>query len=188
MISVLYLHLDQALELLSAARNLKEILAVRYCQYNGLSPMEISMGRVEHLDPAACTLFLTRRHWKDNEPADIDPETVNLQLIYNDGRKKGPLILSRNGGHLTRQGIWHIVKQVALRTSIPDAEKICPLVLKRTFARVFLRTPGNTIAGLQKAFSHKHLEATARYLRFTLDDVRREKAQMMMRVEHAKTE
>lgn len=157
-------------------------------QYNGLSPMEVAGGCIEHLDPKTGILFLPRRHWKKNQTTHIDPETVKLQIIYSGARKEGPLLPSRKGGHYTRHGIRHIAKRVALRTSIPNKEEICPLILKRTFARIFLKTHGNTIGDLQRAFSHKHLSSTARYLRFTLDDVRRAKDRMMDRVERAKGE
>ena len=167
---------------------MKERLVIRYMVFNGLSPMEVSGARIEHLDPVECTLFMPRRHWKNNETTDIDPETVRLQIIYSGARKRGPLVRSKTGGHYVRQTLWRIVKAVALRTSIPGKEAISPLILKRTFARVFLRTPGNTLAALQRAFSHKHLASTAHYLRFVLNDVRREKAKMMERVERAKTE
>lgn len=184
---MLYLYLNQALELLNAARNLKECLAVRYCQFNGLSPMEISNARREHLDPATCTLLLTRRHWKDNEPADIDPETVRLQLSYSGPLETGPLLRNRYGGHLTRQGVWDIVKRVALRTNIPDKEQICPRILKYTFASLFLKPEENTVKELQKAFSHKHLASTEHYLKCNLADVHRAKTRMMVKVEQKQT-
>ena len=156
--------------------------------FNGLSPMELAAARIEHLDPVAHELFLPKRHWKKNCVTDIDPETVKLQIIYSGNRKKGPLLISRQTrGHFTRDGLWRLVKRVALRTSIPSAEKVCPLILKRTFARIFLKTPGNTVAALQKAFSHKHLWSTAHYLKFLLDDVHHEKSRMMRRIEDAKT-
>ena len=185
---VLFLRLDQALQLERSAKDLKERLVIRYCLYNGFSPMEISRARIEHLDPVLCKLFMPRRHWKNNCYPDVDPETVRLQIIYSGARKKGPLIRAHHGGHLTRFGVWHIVKRAAQRTTIPDAERVCPLILKRTYARVFLKTPGNTVKELQESFDHIHLEATARYLRFTREDVARAKARMMRRVEHAKAE
>jgi len=180
---MLFLRLDQALELLDTTRNPKERLVIRYMAFNGLSPMEIRAARIEHLDPVECTLFLPRRHWKRSCVADIDPETVRQQIIYSGARKKGPLIRSRLGGHLSRGGVWYLVKQVARRTAIPDAEKISPLVLKRTFAREWLRS-GGTIGTLKEQFSHLHLEATARYLRFLRDDVRRNHTRLMRRVKH----
>jgi len=185
---MLFLRLDQALEVLEAAVDLRERLVVRYALFNGLSPMEIAEARIEHLDPVECTLFLPRRHWKRNCLVDIDPGTVQLQIVYSEGQKKGPLIRAIRGGHISDNWIWEIVKRVARRTSIPGAEEISPLILKRTFAREFLLTPGNTIGALQRQFSHKHLWSTAHYLRFVLEDVRRNHARMMERVERAKAE
>lgn len=200
---MLFLRLDQALELLRACHKidprlknpklrkqliLKRKLAVRYFMYNGLSPMELANARIEHLDPVNRELFLPRRHWKDNQVTDIDPETVRLQIMYSGNRKKGPLLISRKTqGHFARNGLWDLIKRIAAQTNILGKQQINPLILKRTFARIFLKTPGNTVAALQKAFSHKHLWSTAHYLRFVLDDVRREKGEMMKRVEHAKT-
>lgn len=180
---MLFLRLDQGLKLLRAADNMRERLVIRYMLFNGLSPMEISGARIEHLDPIECTLFLPRRHWKRNCMTDIDPETLRLQIIYSDNRKKGPLIRSRAGGHLSRLSMWLIVKKVAARTNIPNKEKISPLILKRTFAREYLLTPGNTVGTLQKQFSHRHLWSTAHYLRFLQEDVRRNHRRMMRRIE-----
>ena len=181
---MLYIRLDQALELLNATKSLKEKLAVRYMVFNGLSPMEIAAARIEHLDPVECTLFLPRRHWKRNCIADIDAETVQLQIVYSGPRKKGPLLRSQKGGHYTRHGLWRLVKVVARRTWIAGAAYISPRILKRTFAREYLLTPGNTIGSLQKQFSHKKLSSTARYLRFNLQDVRRNHTRLMKRVRH----
>ena len=139
---MLFLRLDQALQFERSAQTLKERLVIRYCQFNGLSPMEISCARIEHLDPVERLLFLPRRHWKKNCITTIDGETVRLQIIYSGARKKGPLIRAHHGGHLTRFGVWHIVKRVAQRTSIPNAERICPLILKRTFAREYMGPEG----------------------------------------------
>lgn len=184
----MFLRLDQALELLEAAADMKERLVIRYMVFNGLSPMEVAAARIEHLDPVECTLFMPRRHWKDNCIADVDTETVRLQIIYTGSRKKGPLIRSRKLGHFSPKGLWRLVKRVALRTQIAEKEKISPLILKRTFAREYLVTPGNTLGSLQKQLSHKHLWSTAHYLRFIMEDVRRNHSRMMRRVEHAKTE
>jgi len=180
---MLFLRLDQALELLDVARDLREKLVIRYALFNGLSSMEIAEARIEHLDPVEGTLFLPRRHWKRNCVTDVDPETVRLQAIYSGGRKKGPLIRAIRGGHISPNWIWDIVKRVAARTVIPGGEEISPLILKRTFAREWLLA-GGTIGSLQKQLSHKHLWSTAHYLRFVMEDVRRNHARLMERVSH----
>jgi len=182
---MLFLRLDQAKELVSAARDLKERLAIRYMVYNGLSPMEVSAARIEHLDPVEGTLFLPRRHWKRNCLAHIDAETVRLQIIYSGARKKGPLIRSQKGGHLGRFGVWHLVRRVARRTTMPGWHRISPRILKRTFAREWLLAGGN-IGSLQKQFSHKHLWSTAHYLQFVMEDILRNHAKLMGRVGHGK--
>jgi len=184
---MLFLRLDQALQLLDATKNMKEQLTVQYIVYNGLSPGEVSAARIEHLDVVECTLFLPKRHWKRNCICNIDIETVKLQVIYSGSRKKGPLLRSQKGGHFTRHGIWHIIRRVALRTNIRGKNMISPRMLKRTFAREYLKTPGNNIGSLQKQFSHKHLWSTAHYLRFILDDVRADHARMMERIRSVKT-
>jgi len=180
---MLFLRLDLALELEKAARNLKERLVVRYALWNGLSSGEIAAGRIEYLDPVECTLFLPWRHWKRNCIASVDPETVRLQAIYSGARKAGPLLRSQKGGHFRRQSICLIVKRVAATTRIPDARSISPRTLKRTFAREWLMA-GGTLGSLQKQLGHKHLWSTAHYLRFVLEDVRRNHARLMERVSH----
>jgi len=181
--ALLFLRLDQALTLEKAAKNLRDRLVIRYMVYNGLSPMEVSEARIENLDPVECTLFLPRRHWKRNCVADVDPETVRLQVVYSGARKKGPLIRNKWNAHFSTNGLWKLVKVAAARTAMPGAERISPLVLKRTFAREWLLS-GGTIGSLQKQLSHKHLWSTAHYLRFVLEDVRRNHARLMERVAH----
>jgi len=180
---MLFLRLDQALEVLKAARNLKERLVVRYALWNGLSAGEIAAGRVEYLDPVECRLFLPWRHWKKNQLCSIDPETVRLQIMYSGARKAGPLLRSQKGGHFRRQSVYEMVNRIARRTSIPGKEGISPRTLKRTFAREWLLA-GGTIGSLQRQFSHKHLWSTAHYLRFILEDVQRNHARLMERVSH----
>lgn len=198
---MLFLREDQATELLDRTteravvaltrgrldQNLKQLLVIRYFMLNGLCPMELSGGRIEHLDPFEGTLFLPKRHWKKNCLTNIDSETVKLQIIYSGSRKKGPLIRSRNSkGHIQPKSFCPMVKRIAQHTTITNAEQITPIVLKRTFARLFIKTPGNTIPGLQKQFSHKHLWSTAHYLRFVLDDAKIEHSRMVRRVEYGK--
>jgi len=180
--AMLFLRLDQASELLSACRDLRERLIIRYFWLNGLSPMELSNGRIEHLDPLSCTLFLPRRHWKRNCLTDIDSETVRLQVIYSGDRTEGPLIRVRGGGRPAPMTLWDIVKNIALRTSIPGREAISPLVLKRTFAREWLLS-GGSVGTLQKQFSHKHLWSTAHYLRFVMEDVQPNHRRMVRQLE-----
>jgi len=178
---LLFLRMDQALELLRAAKNMKERLVIRYMVFNGLSPMEISSARIEHLDPIENTLFLPRRHWKTNCVTDIDPETVRLQILYSEDQREGPLLRSQMRGHYSLKGIWGVVKRVARRTYIPNKEAISPIILKRTFAREWLQAQG-TLGTLQKQLGHKHLWSTAHYLRYVLEDVRRNHARFMSRI------
>jgi len=168
---MLYLKFDQALEFLSAVRTMRERLIIRYFLLNGLSPMELSRACVEHLDPCSNTLFLPKRHWKKNCTTDIDAETIRLQILYSGDHREGPLIRSRTGAHVTPCSLWKIVKLVAARTAIPGWENISPIILKRTFAREWLLSGGN-LGSLQKQFSHRHLSATAHYLRFIMEDVK----------------
>ena len=204
---MLFLRLDQALELLRTCKTLKETLAIRYFAFNGLSPMEVADARIEHLDPVTHHLFLPRRHWKKNCVASIDAETVRLQIIHSGSRKKGPLLRSRKTkGHYTPRGLWRLVKAVAARTMIPDKHLVTPLVLKRTFAREWLMPAeeeqvecphcggifpykckgGGTVASLQQQFSHLHLWSTERYLRLVIEDARRNHTRMMERIEGGK--
>lgn len=205
---MLFLRLDQALQLERAAKNLKERLAIRYALYNGLSSGEIADGRIEHLDPVENRLFLPKRHWKRNCICDIDSETVKLQTIYSESRKKGPLLRSNKGGHYSREGIYYLINRVARRTNIPSKEGVSPRTLKRTFAREWLSPEDSqevqcpkcnhsfrikvslscgNLGTLQKQFSHKHLWSTAHYLRFMLDDVRIHHDRMMRKVKHERT-
>lgn len=197
---MLFLRLDQALELLRACETvdpwhtrtrqkiiLKQKLAVRYFMLNGLSPMELASARIEHLDPVESILFLPRRHWKRNCITDIDRETVKLQIVYSEGRKKGPLLVSRTtGGHYMPSGLWDLIKRVAARSNIVGKESITPLILKRTFAREWLLS-GGSVSSLQEQFSHRHLWSTAHYLRFVMEDVKRDHNRFMERIKDAKT-
>jgi len=178
--ALLFLRLDQARELLRAASTLREKLVIRYFLLNGLAPTELSLARLEGLDPVNCTLFLPRRHWKRNCIASIDAGTVHLQLRYAGNRVEGPLIRGRQGG-LKFNWLNRIVHTVADRTCIAGKRKISPIVLKRTFAREWLLSGGG-VGTLQKQFSHKHLWSTAHYLRFIMEDVKPEHMRMANRI------
>jgi integrase len=173
--------------MLEAARTLREQLIIRYFMLNGLAPTELSLARLEGLDPVACTLFLPKRHWKKNCLTDIDAETVKLQVIYAGDRTEGPLLLGRTGEGLKYQRLWEIVKAVAMHTCIAGKEKVNPLILKRTFAKIWLKSgrkkDGGNLGSLQKQFSHKHLWSTAHYLRFFMDDVKEDHLNMIKRFE-----
>jgi hypothetical protein len=185
--TLLFLRLDQARELLRAARTLREKLVIRYFLLNGLAPTELSLARLEGLDPVNCTLFLPKRHWKRNCLADIDAGTVHLQLSYAGNRVDGPLIRGRadkrraKGSGLHYNWLNRIVHKVADRTCIAGKERVSPIVLKRTFAREWLLSGGG-VGTLQKQFSHKHLWSTAHYLRFVMEDVKPEHTRMVGRV------
>ena len=179
--ALLFLRLDQARELLRAASTLREKLVIRYFLLNGLAPTELSLARLEGLDPVNCTLFLPRRHWKRNCITSIDAGTVHLQVRYAGNRSEGPLLVGRSGQNLKYRTLWQVVNTVALRTRIPQKEKISPIVLKRTFAREWLLSGGG-VGALQNQFSHKHLWSTAHYLRFVLADVQPEHMRMANRI------
>lgn len=183
---MLVLREDQAREMLAAAKTKREQLIIRYFLLNGLAPTELSLARLEGLDPVNYTLFLPKRHWKKNCLTDIDAGTVKLQIIYAEDRTEGPLLRSRCVGQgIKYQRLWEIVKEVAMRTNIPGKEKISPIVLKRTFAKIWLRSGrkknGGNLGSLQKQFGHKHLWSTAHYLRFFLDDVKEDHLNMIDR-------
>lgn len=175
---MLFLRMDQAVQLLKATKTIRETLVIRYFLLNGLSPMELSNARIEHLDPVTCTLYLPKRHWKRNQLADIDVETVKLQIIYSENRITGPLIRSRLRKPLKPISLWLIVKNIAKRTNIPGKENVSPIILKRTFARMWLLSHGS-VGSLQKQFSHKHLWSTAHYLRFVMEDVKPDHRRMV---------
>ena len=179
--SMLFLRLDQLKQLLHAAVTMRETLVIRYLMFNGLCPMELANSRIEYLDPVECALYLPKRHWKRNCITDIDPETVKLQVIYSENRTEGPLIRTYFDKPPHRTTINNIVKRVAQRTSIPGKRDISPLILKRTFAREWLRK--GSVGTLQKQLSHKHLWSTAHYLRFVLDDVKPDHKRLMQRVD-----
>jgi integrase len=152
---------------------------------NGMAPKELSLARVEGLDPVNCTLFLPKRHWKKNCLTDIDAQTVRLQIIYSGDRTTGPLLTGRLSDGLRYQRLYEIVKEIAARTNIAGKEKISPIILKRTFAKIWLRSgsrkDGGNLGSLQKQFSHKHLWSTAHYLRFFMDDVKEDHLHMIER-------
>jgi integrase len=140
---------------------------------------------------------------KDGYPC-IDKETLFLTAEYIGARKRGPLIRGWRGTPLTRHAIWYIVKRTARRAGVRCADKISPRTLKYIFAttwlkpkpvpflvrcpccerafRVFIPLPGS-VGTLQKQLSHKHLESTAAYLRFVMDDVRPEYDRLMRYVQ-----
>jgi site-specific recombinase XerD len=105
--------------------------------------------------------------------------------MYAGDRAEGFLLTGRCTEGLKYQRFWEIVKAVAMRTNIAGKEKISPIVLKRTFAKIWLKSgrkkDGGNLGSLQKQFSHKHLWSTAHYLRFFMDDVKEDHLNMLER-------
>ena len=71
------------------------------------------------------------------------------------------LFLSYLGERITRQGIWKILKNYAVKTSFP--EKISPQTIRNTFAAHLIQN-GADLKSLQELLGHEDIMATKIYL------------------------
>ncbi len=95
------------------------------------------------------------------------PEAVKCLKFYID-RARDALILNDalfvnlNGGRLTRQGFWKIVKQYADAAGIE--KEISPDTIRRSFATQLLQN-GADIKMVQKILGHTNIASTQNYLK-----------------------
>jgi integrase/recombinase XerD len=77
------------------------------------------------------------------------------------GGDQTSLFLNPRGQKLTRQGMWLIIKEYALRAGIKDA--VTPHMLRHSFAANMLKNNQTSLADLQRFLGHANISTTQIY-------------------------
>ncbi|MFG3234995.1 tyrosine-type recombinase/integrase [Streptomyces antibioticus] len=94
----------------------------------------------------------------------LPPITVDALETYLDGRADGPLFLTRSGARLREPEVWKLLRRLARRASLPQADSIHPHVLRHGFITDAL-DQGVPLHVVQDAAGHKDPRTTQRYNR-----------------------
>ncbi|MEU8134927.1 tyrosine-type recombinase/integrase [Streptodolium elevatio] len=108
------------------------------------------------------TLPLTRKGGLV-QPVPIPPLAWYALDLYLDGRRSGPLFITRNGHRLTEAEVWKCLRRLAKRAGLPHQDSIHPHVLRYGFITDSLER-GDALQDVQDA-GHRDPRTTQRYNR-----------------------
>jgi site-specific recombinase XerD len=103
---------------------------------------------------------------KGGAPAKLPlpPITIDALETYLDGRTEGPLFVTRTGARLREPEVWKLLRRLAKRAGLPQADTIHPHVLRHGFITDALEQ-GTSLHVVQDAAGHKDPRTTQRYNR-----------------------
>ncbi|MGI5197114.1 tyrosine-type recombinase/integrase [Streptomyces sp. CA-288835] len=94
----------------------------------------------------------------------LPPITVDALDGYLTGRTEGPLFITRTGARLREPEVWKMLRRLAKRAGLPQADTIHPHVLRHGFITDAL-DQGVPLHLVQDAAGHKDPRTTQRYNR-----------------------
>ena len=102
----------------------------------------------------------------------IPPHTWHALMIYLNGRTTGPLFCTASGARLDEAAVWRLIRSIAKRAGLPQANSIHPHVAKGDAITHALTRPGAKLEKIQDWADHKDPRTTRRYdrRRGLLDD------------------
>lgn len=134
----------------------------------------LRVGELTHLEPGDVDheerqiYIRAKEHWAPKGLKErivpVDSETARLIGEYLGGRDKGLLF------DVSESSVRRIVKDLAVKAQVKNAEKVSPHSLRHSFAVHFLQHGGD-IRSLQIILGHSDLSTTAVYLSFTEEAV-----------------
>jgi len=169
----LWLRWDEVMQLIRSTKKLRDRLIIRLLAYTGIRSKELRYLRIEDIDPHRRAIFIARGKGGRSRLVYVDAETLTLLATYIGARRKGWVFPGRKGKPLSKQGVWYIVKQAALRAGVRYAEKVSPHKLRHSFAIRWLTCHGD-IESLRRLLGHRTLISTQIYLDFADERVREE--------------
>jgi site-specific recombinase XerD len=103
---------------------------------------------------------------KGGSPAKLPlpPVTIDALETYLDGRTDGPLFITRTGERLREPEVWKLLRRLAKRAGLPQADTIHPHVLRHGFITDAL-DQNVPLHKVQDAAGHKDPRTTQRYNR-----------------------
>lgn len=97
-------------------------------------------------------------------PKPVTPLALDALERYLDGRTDGPLFTTRTGARLREPEVWKLLRRLAKRAGLPQAESIKPHALRHGFITDSLDA-GVPLQEVQDAVNHKDPRTTQRYNR-----------------------
>jgi site-specific recombinase XerD len=97
-------------------------------------------------------------------PKPVVPLALDALERYLDGRTTGPLFVTRTGGRLGEPEVWKLLRRLAKKAGLPQADSIKPHVLRHGFITDSLDA-GVPLQDVQDAVNHRDPRTTQRYNR-----------------------
>lgn len=103
---------------------------------------------------------------KRGKPAKLPlpPLAIDALETYLEGRTDGPLFITRTGARLQEPEVWKLLRRLAKRANLPQADTIHPHVLRHGFITDALEA-GVPLHVVQDAAGHADPRTTQRYNR-----------------------
>ena len=114
----------------------------------------LGKGSKERIVPMGRPSLVALQHWLD------DGRPVLLEQARGSKRDALALFVNQRGGRITRQGVWAVLQQYALRAGLEDV--ISPHVLRHSCATPML-DHGADIRSVQEMLGHSSISTTQRY-------------------------
>jgi integrase/recombinase XerD len=95
----------------------------------------------------------------------IPPHTWEALQTHLDGRTTGPLFPTASGGRLDEPAVWRLIRSLARRAGLAQADSIHPHMMKHNAITHALARPGARIDRVQEWADHKDARTTGRYNR-----------------------
>ncbi|WP_232021781.1 MULTISPECIES: tyrosine-type recombinase/integrase [Pseudonocardia] len=156
---------DEVAALLSAAAadGTRAHALISLLVHNGLRIDEALSRDVEHLQTERGHQVLRlRRKGGHTATAPLAPPVVHALTVYLAGRTSGPLFSTRTGRRVDEPAAWRLIRRLARRAGLPQADRINPHSLRHTFVTAALDA-GVSLRDVQDGAGHRDPRTTRRY-------------------------
>ena len=141
----------------------RNLCMLRLMLETGLRAGEVVALRPEHLDMTTCRLLVREGKGAKDRSLWIRNDLRDLVGEWLERRHASPwLFPTRNGSQVQTRYLRTLVKRLARKAQIPEAEKVSPHTLRHTFATDLYRETKN-LRLVQKALGHASVATTQIY-------------------------
>jgi integrase/recombinase XerD len=152
-------------KMISCAEKLRDKVIIQTLAHTGLRVGELCNLDIQDIDlPNLRITIRGRGEWGPKGGKErsvrIDPETAALVEEYNGARKEGRLI------DIKAATVRTVLRKIAKRAGVRNAENITPHKLRHYFACNFLQKGGD-LRSLQKLLGHSTISVTEIYLDYS---------------------
>ncbi|MDN5916708.1 MAG: tyrosine-type recombinase/integrase [Pseudonocardia sp.] len=131
--------------------------------HNGLRVDEALSRDVEHLQTERGHQVLRlRRKGGHTATAPLAPPVLHALDVYLAGRTSGPLFSTRTGRRVDEPAAWRLIRRLARRAGLPQADRINPHSLRHTFVTAALDA-GVALRDVQDGAGHSDPRTTRKY-------------------------